>query len=277
MIQIDKLNFGYDKKNPLFVDLDLSLAPGKIYGLLGKNGTGKSSLLKLMNGHIFPDNGSIDIDTFSPGDRNPIFLSDLYYLPEELLYPSVSIRDYVKAFGPFYPHFSEPQFYELLELFEVDSSAKLDGLSYGQRKKVLISFGVATNAKYLLLDEPTNGLDIPSKSQFRKVLLKGFKEHQTIIISTHQIRDLNQLIESLIILEKGQILFNQDVINLENKLLFEKKLSDTPDANTIYVEGVTGSYVHIKHNNTQVPSEVELEGLFNAIIKDSYSINKLFN
>ncbi len=275
MITIEKLNFAYSKKNPLFQDLELKLAPGKIYGLLGKNGTGKSSLLKLLTGSVFPKSGSIKIEDFNAPSRRPAYLEDVFFLSENYELPAISIDAFAKANGPLYSKFDALKFKSFVQLFEVDYNSNLEKLSYGQRKKVLISFAIATNARYLFLDEPTNGLDIPSKSQFRKALLSGFKDDQTVIISTHQIRDLNQLIESVIIIEKGQIIFNKDVFELEEKLFFTRSLQETEEG-SMYSEMMPGGYVHVFPNTTGDISEVELEVLFNAVIKNPSLFNQQF-
>ncbi len=276
MINLEKLHFSYSAKKSLFADLDLELKPGKVYGLLGKNGTGKSSLLKLIVGAIFAKKGNCMVNGVASSDRDPNILSEIFFLSENYETPANSIKDFVSANGPLYPKFDQKKFFSFLEIFEIDRDSNLEHLSYGQRKKVIISFAIATNVKYLLLDEPTNGLDIPSKSQFRKALLSGFQEDQIVIISTHQIRDLNQLIESIIIIEDGKILFHKDVFELEEKLLFSKSLSDGNDADVIYSEMVPGGYIHIRTNPNNEPSEVELEVLFNAIIQNKTSFNQYF-
>jgi len=275
MINIQNMHFSYSKRKSLFSEINLKLNEGKIYGLLGKNGTGKSSLLKLIIGLQFPQKGNISIEEFNSVDRNPDLMQNVFFLSEDYEVPSISIASYVKANAPMYDKFDFSKFDELLQVFEVDEKSILSKLSYGQKKKVLISFGIATNAKYLFMDEPTNGLDIPSKSQFRKVLLSGFRDDQIVIISTHQIRDLNQLIESVIIIEEGQIILNQDVSVLEEKLTFHKALSETYTSETLYSELMPGGYVHIIPNQNGAISEVELEVLFNAVIKNSNSINQL--
>lgn len=274
MIEIQQLNFGYSRKKPLFKDLDLQMGAGKIYGLLGKNGTGKSTLLKLIVGALFPKTGTVKMNDLHSKDRNPSMLNDLFLLPEDFSFPAIGISEFVKAYAPFYPKFDKNRFEELLTIFEVEKDRKLSNLSFGQRKKVIISFGMATNVRYLLMDEPTNGLDIPSKSQFRKALLKGFHENQTMIISTHQIRDLNQLIEAVIIIEDGRIIFNQDVYGIEDKLYFSKSLSEEQLPELLYVEAATGGYVHIQPNREKKSSQVELEVLFNAVIQNPESINQ---
>ncbi len=277
MIQIQNLQFGYTKNKTLFADLNLELKPGKIYGLLGKNGTGKSTLLKLMMGGLYPHEGSVMIEDHAADDRKPAMLQDIYYLSEDFDHAAISIAAFQSAYGPFYPKFDSKKFDELLSLFEIEKGSSLADLSYGQRKKVYISFGIATQTTYLLMDEPTNGLDIPSKSQFRKALLRGFKEDQIIIISTHQVRDLNQLIESVIILEEGQIVFSKDVFDLEEKLDFNREISEENLSNLIFRQAVPGGYINIQPNTTGKASEVELEVLFNAVMQDAKNLNQYLN
>ena len=274
MIQIQNLHFSYKKKRTLFHDLSLEFKPGKIYGLLGKNGTGKSTLLKLITGGLFPDEGTVTIEGNHSRLRDPNILEDIYLLPEDHDIPAISISAFAKAYAPFYPKFDHDKFSSLVSLFEVNVDGRLNSLSYGQRKKVLISFGIATNTKYLILDEPTNGLDIPSKSQFRKALLSGFREDQIIIISTHQIKDLNHLIESIVIIEDGTIILDSEVSQLEDSLLFSRHLSEVDLPNLIYREGSVGSYTHVQSNTTSQPSKVDLEVLFNAVIDNPSAINQ---
>ena len=226
---------------------------------------------------MFPKTGSIHIDQFNAGDRDPEIMKEIFFLTEEYELPNISIPAYIKAYAPFYPNFDESAFYKFLEMFEVDSNSKLNRLSYGQKKKALISFGIATNAKYLIMDEPTNGLDIPSKSQFRKVMLSGFREDQIMIISTHQVRDLNQLIEGIIIIEKGKIILNRDIVTLENKIHFSKHFTDQPVDGSIYSEMTPSGYIHVLPNQQNLENEIELEVLFNAAIQNQEGLNQLLN
>jgi len=276
MIAIKDLYYSYRKKQPLFQGLDLELQPGKIYGLLGKNGTGKSTLLKLINGVLFPNEGHVAVESYESKNRRPDMLEQIFFLSEEYHLPTVTAENYVKAYSPFYPQFDRSKFEEIMNIFEVPRERKLSNLSLGQKKKAAIAFGLATNCKYLLFDEPTNGLDIPSKSQFRKVIATGFREDQVVIISTHQIRDLSNLIESVIIIEDGKIIFSKDVFEVEEKILFTKSLSSDSKPDCLYSEMVTGGYVHLLPNPKNEPSEVELEALFNAIISNKESLQNLF-
>lgn len=277
MISIENIDFYYNKKNKLFEDLSLQLTPGKIYGLMGKNGTGKSTLLKLITGVVFPKAGTVLIDDFESGTRKPEILSDVFFLSEEHQLPTLKVDQFIQAYSPFYKSFDHQAFKNYLEIFEIDQSKKLNKMSLGQKKKVLISFAIATNAKYLIMDEPTNGLDIPSKSQFRKVMLSGFKEDQIMIISTHQVRDLDQLIESVIIIDDGHIILNENVMTLEEKLSFQPSMSADPIEGSIYSEMTPGGYINLLANKNGEPAELNLEILFSAAIENQNELNQLLN
>lgn len=176
MINIQNLSFGYNRKKMLYENLSLSLEAGSIYGLLGKNGAGKSTLLCNMMGLLFPVSGKIEVVQHNPQKRQPSFLQNVYFIPEEFALPSISIHTYLELYAPFYPKFNEHQFYKYLKELEVPSDQKLHKMSFGQQKKAIIAFGLACNTQVLIMDEPTNGLDIPSKSQFRKLVAAALTE-----------------------------------------------------------------------------------------------------
>jgi len=276
MLTIQNVDFKYKKKEPLFAGLDLSLNTGTIYGLLGKNGTGKSTLLKLLIGSVYPQVGQVQVNGHQSCKRKPSVLRNIYLLQEHFTLPKISVNDYVKANAGFYPKFDHSKFYELLSLFEVDSDVDLGSISFGQTKKVEIAFALSTHVDTLLMDEPTNGLDIPSKSQFRKAVLRGFRDDQVVIISTHQIRDLNQLIESVIILDAGKIIFNQPTSEIETRLQFSHSSTEQNTGEILYSEQMPFGYTNISCSHDQVPSEVELEVLFNAVLSHPDTLNQAF-
>ncbi|WP_379087436.1 ATP-binding cassette domain-containing protein [Pedobacter sp. UC225_65] len=197
MIKINNLNFGYSKHQLLFKNMSMQLSNGHIYGLLGKNGAGKSSLLKNLAGLVYAESGSMDVMGYDPAKRQPALLEQICFIPEEFYLPSVKIDAYVKANAAFYPNFNHGYFADLLAEFDIPVAQKLINMSYGQKKKVIIAFGLATQAKLVIMDEPTNGLDIPSKAQFRKIMASALTDDRCIIISTHQVRDLDNLIDTV--------------------------------------------------------------------------------
>lgn len=277
MIQVDNLTFGYKKKKLLYRNLSLKLEEGSIYGLLGKNGAGKSTLLKNFIGLLFPKAGNISVNGFTPKKRWPSFLETIYFIPEEVYVPALTIDRYKSLFAPFYPAFSEEQFYSYLEQLDVKDTGKLNSLSFGQQKKFIIAFALACNTRVLLLDEPTNGLDIPSKIKFRKLISGVFTNDKIIFISTHQIRDLDNLIDRVIIVDNGELLLNESIKNISDKLCF-KSVSELPEmGKVLYAEDSLKGHAVVMENTEHQDSKVNLEHLFNAITENSVMAKSIFH
>lgn len=276
MIYLDRVSFGYSKRKKLFSDLSLRLAPGHIYGLLGKNGAGKSSLLRNIAGLLFPLEGKIEVSGREPKKREPAFLQDIFFLPEEIYLPSVTIAKYLEILSPFYPKFDKDQFMAYIAEFDIPEGNKLTDMSYGQKKKVLIAFALATNTNVLIMDEPTNGLDIPSKSQFRKVVSNVLSSERIILISTHQIRDLDNLIDSIIILEDSKILIQHSLEVVAERLCFATLPNVEYDSRVLYSEPSLRGYNAVFENSDQEESRVDLEQLFNAVMENPSRIQSIF-
>ena len=215
MISIQNVKFGYRSHQEVLDDFSLDFAKNGIYGLLGKNGTGKSTLLYLMMGLLRPQKGSVTIDGISASLRKPEVLQEMFLVPEEYDLPRISLKKYVKSIKPFYPHFSDELLEKSLANFEMTSDIDLGSLSMGQKKKVYMSIALAANTRYLLLDEPTNGLDILSKSQFRKAVIEGMNDEKTIIVSTHQVHDVERLLDQVCIIERNKVLLNEPLVENE--------------------------------------------------------------
>ncbi len=274
MIEIKNLTFGYKKNQTLFRDLNLNLNAGSIYGLFGMNGAGKTTLLKHIAGLLFPQQGECLIFEKDVKDRLPEIMANIYLIPEEFVLPAVKIDTFAELHAPFYPRFDYSLFKKYLDEFEIDNGKNLTKYSYGQKKKFLISFGLATQTNVLLMDEPTNGLDIPSKSQFRRIMAAATTEDQCIIISTHQVRDLSSIIDNVIVLDNGKIIFQKSTFDIAEKLAFGK-MKDDSTAEVIYSEDVLGGRTSIYKNNGH-ETAIDLEVLFNAIIKKPQDINQAF-
>lgn len=268
MVKINDLEFSYSRKRqPLFHGLDCELPKGSIVGLLGKNGAGKTSLLKLMIGLLNPTAGSIKIMDQNPADREPTLLQDIFFLPEEFYHPGISIKAYVNANAGFYPRFDETLLDRLVADFELPTDKRLSELSYGQKKKFFISFALSTKCRLLVLDEPTNGLDIPSKAIFRRVMAGSLEEDQLVIISTHQVRDVENLIDRVLMLEQGKFIMQKNIFEISSRLHFATTASAGGD-NVLYREMVPGGYkVITPQSGTDSPVDIEL--LFNAISNNS--------
>ncbi len=277
MIQIQNLSFGYHRKKLLYKNLTVSIDNGSIYGLLGKNGAGKSTLLKNIIGLLFPVSGSIKVNDFVPKKREPSFLQTIYFIPEEVYVPALTIKGYRNLFAPFYPDFNNERFLAYLEELNVRDEGKLNSLSFGQQKKFIIAFALACNTKVLILDEPTNGLDIPSKIQFRKLIASVMNEDRTIIISTHQVRDLENLIDKIIIVDNGSLLLNASLADISDKLCFKtvKEIDDT--SKVLYAEETLKGISIVQENTEGENSKVNLEQLFNAVTEKPEMIKTIFS
>jgi len=276
MINFNNVSYYYKKKQPLYKSLNVEIPHGNIYGLLGKNGAGKTTMLKLIAGLIYPKTGSISVMGHTPSDRMPELLEDIFIVPEELHVTDMSIQAYQNMYAPFYSKFDESQFNQYLNEFGVDKDQMLTGLSYGMKKKVLLSFGLATNTSLLILDEPTNGLDIPSKSQFRKILAGAITDDRTVIISTHQVRDMSTLIDPIMIIDKGQIIFKENLEQVASKLKFTLYPSMTEPKDVLYAERVPGGFIGITENLDNEETDIDIEVLFNAIVSYPETFTKLF-
>lgn len=267
-VEIINLKFFYSRKRELFNNLNLSVEAGRIYGLLGKNGAGKTTLLKLMAGLLFPKEGECNLFDEVAAKRLPSSLREIFVVPEEFYLPSISIDCYAKLNSGYYPRFDSTFFYKYLNEIKLTSDQKLNKLSYGQKKKVLIGFALATNCKLLILDEPTNGLDIPSKSQFRKIIASTLTDDRSIIISTHQVRDLANMLDSIIILEEGKVVMNKSIEDITSQYYFDRK-DEIIDSEVLYNEKILGEYSCISENKNNRLSEVDIELLFNAVINNA--------
>lgn len=277
MIQLENIQFGYVKSKPLFKELSLTMEPGHIYGLLGKNGAGKTTLLKIMSGLRFPDSGTAIILGEDATLRKAEVLHDIYFLQEEMFVPHLKIEQFEAAYAPFYPNFNHDQFEEYLRELELDKeTGYMDKLSHGQKKKVLIAFALATNTKILFMDEPTNGLDIPSKSTFRKLMASAADDSRLVLISTHQVRDLHSLIDMVAVLDNGHMLLNASTYEITQKLLFDVDDAKSAEGKVFYTEETPRGKYQVKENVSQIDSSLDLELLFNAAITNKNEIANLF-
>jgi ABC-2 type transport system ATP-binding protein len=276
MIQIKNLSFDYGKRKTVFRNLNLTLTEGNVYGLLGKNGSGKSSLLRNMAGLLFPSQGTCVVNGHTAKDRQPAFLQELFFLPEEFHTPPVKISSFVDTYSPFYPNFSKSQFHDYLKEFQLSENDKFTELSLGQKKKALIGFALSTNTKVLLMDEPTNGLDIPSKSQFRKIIASVATENRIIVISTHQVRDLESLIDPIIILDNSAVLLHADTGEISQKLCFKNVSTVSNHETVLYSEHSIKGFAIVTENTENEDTKADLELLFNATLNQQAKIKELF-
>ena len=269
VVHMQNIGFSY-AQNRLFNHLDLEIKRGNIYGLLGKNGAGKTTLLKILSGQLFIEEGETKVLGENPQERKPSLLSEIFYLPEEFPLPKMKASEYLAMRSPFYPKFDHEMFSQYCREFDIDLNQRLDQMSLGQKKKVLLSFGLATNTALLILDEPTNGLDIPSKRQFRQTVASAMTEQRTFIISTHQVRDMENLIDPIIILHDGKVIFNDTVESVNEKYVLSLTTEQPKADEGMYTEKVLGGWMVLsERTDDREGKPLDLETLFNVIIEQS--------
>ena len=280
IMQVERIafNYGWRQQKSVFSDFSLSLERGKVYGLLGLNGAGKSTLIYLMAGLLTPKSGRVTIDGCNVRDRLPSTLGNLFVVPEEFELPHMSLKEYATLNGALYPRFSYDDLLRNLELFDINPEIKsLSSLSMGQKKKVLMSFAFATHTDLMLMDEPTNGLDIPGKSQFRRLVAREMSDNRTIVISTHQVRDIDRCIEHVVIIDNSKVLLDESVARITSKLQFVENGTATDAQRAIYSQPSVMGYSIVVPNNGGDETEINLETLFNATLGNRDKITEIFN
>ncbi len=276
MFKFNEISFGYGKKSPeLFRDFTMELNAGNVYGLLGKNGAGKSTLIYLMTGLLTPQRGEVTMDGENVRRRLPQTMSDVFLVPEEFELPQLTLKKYVSINAPFYPRFSMEDMQRYLDIFEMGGmmDTKLHSLSMGQKKKVFMAFAFATNTRVLIMDEPTNGLDIPSKSQFRKLVTTGMSDDKLMLISTHQVRDISDILDHVVIIDQSHVLLNTSMADVMSKVAFRPlREGDQP---IFVLQSPFGPLGAVPARDGE-ETKVDLEMLFNATLQNPAAINQLF-
>lgn len=274
MIEINNVSFGYKPKKVILSDISVQFELGHIHGLLGCNGVGKSTLLKLMSGLLFPKNGDINIDGNIPQHRTPTFLKEIMLVPEEFDLPPITLKSFVKSTSVFYPSFSYDLYNHYLTEFGINEDARLDSVSMGQRKKAYIAFAMACRAKYLMMDEPTNGLDIPSKSTFKSLLASYIDEDNTVIISTHQVADIQNLVDNVVIMDNDGIIINATTERIGQHFKFGL-IGGGEEA--IWKKETIGGIVGLTENTEGLENTPDLEIFFNALVINREKITSILN
>lgn len=278
MLQVENISFSYGRRKPeVLSDFSFSLEKGRVYGLLGKNGVGKSTLLYLMCGLLTPKHGRVMYHGVDMRRRLHETLRDVFLVPEEFDLPAVSLVQFVELNSPFYPNFSKEDMMTYLHLFEMDWNIHLGGLSMGQKKKVFMSFALATHTSLLLMDEPTNGLDIMAKSQFRKFIASGMSDERTIVISTHQVRDIDNVLDHVVIMNNSRVLLDESIVRVTERLAFVESDSPALAEEALYkLPSVQGNSLLLP-NREGVETKLNLELLFGAVLADPEKIKELFH
>ena len=275
MLKVKNLTYGYRKSaTKIFNNFSLELEPGRVYGLLGRNGAGKSTLIYLMTGLLTPESGDVEYEGVDVRERRPSTLSNVFIVPEEFELPAISLKKYVEINAPFYPNFSYDDLRSFLVVFDInDETVNLKSLSMGQKKKVFMSFALATNTRLLLMDEPTNGLDIPSKSQFRKIIARCMNDDRTIVLSTHQVRDVDSILDHVLIIDNSRTLLNASIGEIGSRLAFE--VSSNVDGALYWQPTINGNMVVFPNDGTK-ETMVDIEMLFNAVLMAPERIAAMF-
>ena len=273
MITIENTSYGY-KSNPLiFNNISLEIGNG-IYGLLGENGVGKTTLMHLICGLLFPKNGKCSIDGRNTAERQPEGLNRYFFLPEEMQMPTESIVSFAARHSVFYPHFNREEFDLNLEELKIDRKQKLSSVSYGQQKKAMLAYAFALHTPYTLLDEPTNGLDITSRQALKRIISRSMDDESTLLISTHQAHDFENLLDHLIILGKGEILLNRSLDEISNRLLFAR--TDILPEESIYSEQDLAGHFSILPNEDGEENTPDIELLYKAVLQQPEKIQSMF-
>ncbi len=273
MITIENTSYGY-KSNPLiFNNISLEIGNG-IYGLLGENGVGKTTLMHLICGLLFPKNGKCSIDGRNTAERQPEGLNRYFFLPEEMQMPTESIVSFAARHSVFYPHFNQEEFDLNLEELKIDRKQKLSSVSYGQQKKAMLAYAFALHTPYTLLDEPTNGLDITSRQALKRIISRSMDDESTLLISTHQAHDFENLLDHLVILGKGEILLNRSLDEISNRLLFAR--TDILPEESIYSEENLSGYFSIIPNEDGEENTPDIELLYKAVLQQPEKIKSMF-
>ena len=274
MIRIESLTFGYTLRHKVLNNISLSLGEGHIHGLLGCNGIGKTTLLKIICGIMRPDRGGVSVDGVDPMRRKPETFSNLIIIPEEFDLPNISLLHFAKITSPFYPRFDIGAMRGYCQELGVNPEERLHTMSMGQRKKAYIAFALACNVKMLLMDEPTNGLDIPSKSVFRRLLAGYVDESRMVIISTHQVADVESLIDNIVVLDSQGVALNATTSEICSKLKFAK--AEEGDE-VIYSERTISGDMAVSLNREGEDTQLSIELLFNATTANRDAIAAIFN
>lgn len=278
MIELKNLSFSYRKGRPVLSDLSLELKSGTVCGLLGRNGVGKTTMLNLMSGLLKPKSGTVSCNGHDPFKREVSFLNDIYIVPEEFVMPSMTLEEYVRINAPFYPRFSREDMERLLTMFEMSPDVHLSALSMGQRKKVFLSFAMACNTSILLFDEPTNGLDISAKRQFRVALSSVMDENKTIVISTHQVYDVEQILDHVVIADNNRILLNKSMCEVSERLRFNFTNDPRRAQEALYSLQVPAGFSIINYvEDPSQETEVNLESLFELTQHNPELVQCIFN
>ena len=214
LLEINNLNKSFDNKE-ILKDISLSIQSGKIIGLLGKNGVGKTTLIKLINDLLTPTSGEILIKGKKIGIETKKVIS---YLPERTyLNKQMKVSEVISYFEDFYDNFDSEKAKKMLKDLDLDINQKLAKMSKGMQEKVQLVLVMSRSADLYVLDEPLGGVDPATRDYILDTILSNFNENASVIISTHLISDIEKILDEVIFIDKGQIVLQSDADKLRNK------------------------------------------------------------
>lgn len=209
ILECHGLSKQYNRMSYALQNLNLALEPGQIVGLLGPNGSGKTTLIKLINDLLVPTEGRILIDGKAPGTETKKIVS---YLPERsCLDESMRIKEILRYFADFYQDFSTEKADAMLRDLEIDPAARLRTLSKGSREKVQLVLVMSRDARLYVLDEPIGGVDPAARDYILRTILSNYREEATVLLSTHLIYEIENILDRVLFLRQGQIVLNAGV------------------------------------------------------------------
>lgn len=209
LVEIHNLTKSYDKRKEALHDLTLTLPRGRIVGLLGPNGSGKTTLIKPLNGLLVPDGGEILIDGEKPG---PSTKAKVSYLPERTyLKNGATIRELLSYFQDFYEDFRTDRAREMLAALRIEENARIRALSKGTREKVQLILVMSRDASLYILDEPIAGVDPAARDYILRTIITNYSENATVLISTHLITDIENILDEVIFMKEGRLLLQTSV------------------------------------------------------------------
>ena len=214
LVECKRLCKSYDEKQ-VIKDVNLKIPKGKIIGLLGKNGTGKTTLIKLINDLLTPTSGEVLIKGKKPGVESKdiiAFLPERTYLDREM-----SVKDAIKYFEEFYTNFDSQKAVKLLKDLDLDMNSKISKMSKGMQEKLQLILVMSRNAELYILDEPLGGVDPATRDYILDTILSNFCEGASVIISTHLIADIERILDEVIFIDKGEIVLTSPADELRNK------------------------------------------------------------
>lgn len=278
MLDISQVSFSYGRRGPAVLDdFTLTFEEGGVYGLLGPNGAGKSTLLALIAGLLTPCKGTVALDGTDTRRRIPAVMADIFIVPEEPTLPPLKLDTFMKVYGAMYPSFSADDMKRHLATFEMQGNPRLDRLSMGQRKKVFMSFAMACNTRVLLMDEPTNGLDIPGKAAFRKFVAQNMTDERIFVISTHQVRDVDRLLDHIVIMDSCRVVFSRTVADIQSHIKFVNSTEPGAAAKAVYSMPALGGLSAVLPNDDGTDTDINLELLFDFAMHNPVLLNNMFN